>query len=104
MSLPAHKINAAINTHQSTGSHVSNQAIILNWKISGRVPANINCGRHVRGDLADRRMRMDWTEEQLMIVGKVEKSHSLAVLKFLGEGRRREKGEGKRRKGEGMLR
>ena len=38
-SLPAHEINASINTHQSTGMHIPNQAIVLNWQVAGNIAA-----------------------------------------------------------------
>ena len=38
-SLPAHEINASINTHQSTGMHIPNQAIVLNWQVASDIAA-----------------------------------------------------------------
>jgi len=32
--LPAHEINAAIDTNESTGPHVTNQAIVLDWEVA----------------------------------------------------------------------
>lgn len=35
-SLPAHEVDTSIDTHHGASSHISNQAIILNWQISRR--------------------------------------------------------------------
>ena len=32
--LPAHEINTAIDTNESTSPHVTNQAIVLDWEVT----------------------------------------------------------------------
>jgi hypothetical protein len=37
--LPTHEINTAINTHQGTGSHVSDKPIVLNGQVASDIPS-----------------------------------------------------------------
>lgn len=35
--LPAHKVDAPIDSHEGTSVHVANHSIVLNWKVSSRL-------------------------------------------------------------------
>jgi hypothetical protein len=35
--LPAHKVDAPIDSHKGTGVHVANHSIVLNWEVSSRL-------------------------------------------------------------------